>query len=49
MTWIDKGGPVMWPLLALSLVAATVVFERVLFWARERRRDPGQGLAERGP
>jgi biopolymer transport protein ExbB/TolQ len=24
-----KGGPVMWPLLVLSLVALTVVFERI--------------------
>ncbi len=49
MIWIDKGGPVMWPLLALSLLAATVVFERVLFWARERKEDPRTGLAELGP
>jgi biopolymer transport protein ExbB len=47
--WIEKGGPVMWPLLALSLVAATVIFERALFWSRERRRDPRVLLAELGP
>lgn len=35
-----KGGPVMWPLLVLSLVALTVVFERLLFIVREwYRRD----------
>ncbi len=35
-----KGGPVMWPLLALSLVALTVVFERLYFAISERaRRD----------
>ena len=27
-----KGGPVMWPLLACSVVALAVVFERLLFW-----------------
>src|SRR5579871_581916 len=36
-----KGGPVMWPLLATSLVAVSVVIERVLFTLLEkRRRDP---------
>lgn len=36
-----KGGPIMWPLLVTSLVALTVVFERLLFIVRERwRRDP---------
>jgi biopolymer transport protein ExbB len=36
-----KGGPVMWPLLATSLVTLTVVIERLLFVAREwRRRQP---------
>ena len=29
---IIKGGPVMWPLLACSVVALAVVFERLLFW-----------------
>ena len=36
-----KGGPMMWPLLATSIVALTVVFERVFFTLRERsQRDP---------
>ena len=36
-----KGGPIMWPLLATSLIALTFVAERLLFTARERvRRDP---------
>jgi biopolymer transport protein ExbB len=35
-----QGGPVMWPLLATSLVALTVVFERIFFTLREwSRRD----------
>ena len=28
-----KGGPIMWPLLALSIVALTVVFERLFIAA----------------
>jgi biopolymer transport protein ExbB len=33
-----KGGPVMYPLLACSVIALTVVIERVLFWVREDLR-----------
>ena len=29
---MQKGGPVMWPLLACSIVAFAVVLERLLFW-----------------
>jgi biopolymer transport protein ExbB len=32
-----KGGPMMWPLLATSLVALTTIFERLISWWRERR------------
>lgn len=36
----QKGGPVMYPLLACSIIALTVIIERFLFWAREGvRRD----------
>ena len=36
-----KGGPIMWPLLLVSIVALTVVLERLLFITRERvRRKP---------
>ncbi|HEY5953421.1 MAG TPA: MotA/TolQ/ExbB proton channel family protein [Terrimicrobiaceae bacterium] len=36
-----KGGPIMWPILATSIVAVTVVIERLVFIVREHmRRDP---------
>ena len=36
-----KGGPIMWPLLALSLIAFTVVLERFVFIVIEKwRRRP---------
>jgi biopolymer transport protein ExbB len=38
---LSKGGPVMWPLLATSLVAVAVVVERLLFIIAEKaKRDP---------
>ncbi len=30
-----KGGPVMYPLLGCSLIALTVILERIFFWIRE--------------
>ena len=37
----QKGGPIMWPLLCTSLVALSVVFERLFFLLRERsHRQP---------
>lgn len=42
--FIDKfnqGGPVMWPILLVSIVALTVVIERIFWWGgRWMRRDP---------
>jgi biopolymer transport protein ExbB len=42
--FIDKfreGGPVMWPILIVSIVALTVVIERIFWWSgRWFRRDP---------
>lgn len=36
-----KGGPIMWPILIVSLVALTVVIERIFWWGgRWFRRDP---------
>ncbi len=43
--WFERGGPVMWPLLALSLIALALIVERLLFWMRERRRPAGQVAA----
>ena len=40
MVLFEKGGPVMYPLLVCSVIAMTVVIERMLFWLREdMRRD----------
>ncbi len=37
---IHSGGPVMWPLLACSVIVLTVVLERTMFWFfLERRRN----------
>jgi biopolymer transport protein ExbB len=33
-----KGGPVMYPLLACSIIALTVIIERLFFWIREDMR-----------
>ncbi|TAF07507.1 MAG: MotA/TolQ/ExbB proton channel family protein [Nostocales cyanobacterium] len=30
----NKGGPAMWPLLVLSVLAVSVIFERLWFWLR---------------
>lgn len=42
--WFDKGGPIMWPLLVLSLVALTLIVERLLFWLRENRNPAGAAV-----
>ncbi len=34
MVWIERGGPVMWPLLVLSLWTVWLVLERLFFWLR---------------
>jgi len=36
-----KGGPIMWPILAVSITALAVVLERIFWWlGRWMRRDP---------
>lgn len=37
MDYVQRGGPVMYPLLACSLAAFTVITERLFFWMRMRR------------
>jgi biopolymer transport protein ExbB len=35
----EKGGPTMWPLLALSILAIATILERLWFWFRTTRRE----------
>ena len=42
----QKGGVVMYPLLACSLVSLTLILERSLFWIREKRRADNALLDE---
>lgn len=32
LTMMDRGGPVMWPLLLLSLVSLAMILDRAIFW-----------------
>lgn len=34
MTFMDRGGVLMWPLLVLSVIACAVTIERCVFWTR---------------
>ena len=43
---IVKGGPVMVPLLACSIIALTVVIERFLFWRRIGNRQAAEAVLE---
>ena len=36
--YFKRGGPIMWPLLALAVLAITVILERLLFLALEKKR-----------
>src|SRR5204863_9776211 len=40
----EKGGPIMWPLLCLSILALAVVLERLLFLGNERRKRDRKAL-----
>lgn len=38
-----KGGPVMWPILIVAILAVAVVLERIFWWTREAlRRQPAK-------
>jgi biopolymer transport protein ExbB len=43
---IIKGGPVMVPLLACSVISLAVVIERMIFWRRARSRGPVEELLQ---
>jgi biopolymer transport protein ExbB len=38
MRYFVRGGPIMYPLLIVSVIALTVVLERIFWWSRERAR-----------
>ena len=42
--WIERGGPIMWPLLLVSFATLTIVLERTLFWLRESRVSSADAL-----
>ena len=46
LEFFHKGGPIMWPLLLLSIVALTVVLERLIFIAREKARRSAADVDE---
>lgn len=37
-----KGGPIMYPLLACSIISLTFIIERLIFWWRENRQCDGE-------
>lgn len=40
LTMFEKGGPVMWPLLVMSVISVALTLERGVFWVRTHR--PGR-------
>ena len=42
----QKGGPIMWPILACAFVAVAVVGERTFWWIRERTRRDSKKLEQ---
>ncbi len=34
LEYVQKGGPVMYPLLLCSFISLTLIVERFLFWSR---------------
>ena len=43
--YFKKGGPIMWPLLALAVLAVSVIFERLMFLALEKGRRSHRTVA----
>ena len=43
--YFKKGGPIMWPLLALAVLALSVIFERLMFLAVEKGRRSHRTVA----
>jgi len=41
----EKGGPIMWPLLVVSILAFGTVVERLIFLTNEQRKRDADGLA----
>ncbi|MFK7962316.1 MAG: MotA/TolQ/ExbB proton channel family protein [Phycisphaerales bacterium] len=42
---VERGGPVMWPLLILSVIAVALVLERTWFWATSHRPARARGFS----
>ena len=42
---ILKGGPIMWPLLIASVISLAVIFERLIFFVRQRRNRRQQHVS----
>jgi biopolymer transport protein ExbB len=38
LRYFHRGGPIMYPILIVSIIALTVVLERIFWWSRERTR-----------
>lgn len=44
LDYFEKGGPIMWPILVVAIVAVCVVGERAFWWFRESLRRDSQTL-----
>jgi len=38
LRYFERGGPIMYPILVVSIIALTVVLERIFWWSREAAR-----------
>jgi biopolymer transport protein ExbB len=45
-TLMDRGGPLMWPLLVLSVIAVSIAIERTVFWVRLNGRKGSATYSE---